>query len=269
MKQTKQMKFRNIRRLGDIVMKTRTILIGFMLVALLFISGCNLDNSSLKDHSGNAITDVGGNGTTDVGGNGTTDVGDDGMVRTVLNGSGNGASSLPHYVSIEIIERCLISDEVVSANVFLGHPIFRDSVAFSDFSLDIDILQNCSFSIVVNYNGEKSITAVEDVDYMDASYNITTTDLYNEVEVYKGTVVNYSKYHQVNLNLNSIIGVSDGYLNVELHIELPDGTQHIVMSDTLYYSVTDTEVVFGLVSNPIAHEGDKGVITNGWTYVNK
>ncbi len=242
-----------------------------------------LDPSYLKDNSefriyptyisidyfGNGTTNVDGNGTTDVGGNDTTDVVDDGMVRTVLNGGGFGSPSLPHYVSTEIVERCLISDEVVSANVFLGHPIFRDSVAFSDFSLDIDTLQNCSFSIVINYNGEKSVTVVEDVDYMDASYNITTIDLYDDGDVYKGTVVNYSKYHKVNLDLNSMIGVSDGYVHVELHIELPDGTQSIVMSDTLYYSVTDTEIVFGLVSNPIAHEGDKGVITNGWTYEEK
>ena len=212
-------------------------------------------------------TENGGNGTTENGGNGTTNVVNDGMVRTVLNGGGQGAASLPHYVSTEVVKRCLISNETVSANIYLGHATFRNSVAFSDFVLDVSELQNCSFSIIANYNGATNVVLVENVNYTDELYKITTTDLYDENEVYKGNVVNYSKYHSVNLDIASMMGVPYGYVNIELHLQLPDGTESVVVSDTVYYSVTETEIVFGLVSNPIAHEGDPGIITNGWTYV--
>ena len=204
--------------------------------------------------------------TTENGGNGTTNVVDDGMVRTVLNGGGQGAASLPHYVSTEVVKRCLISNETVSANIYLGHATFRNSVAFSDFVLDVSELQNCSFSIIANYNGATNVVLVENVNYTDELYKITTTDLYDENEVYKGSVVNYSKYHSVNLDIASMMGVPYGYVNIELHLQLPDGTESVVVSDTVYYSVTETEIVFGLVSNPIAHEGDPGIITNGWVY---
>ncbi len=43
---------------------------------------------------------------------------------------------------------------------------------------------------------------------MDASYNVTTTDFFDDREVYKETVVEYNKYHKVNLDLNSMMGVS-------------------------------------------------------------
>ena len=204
--------------------------------------------------------------TTENGGNGTTNVVDDGMVRTVLNGGGQGAASLPHYVSTEVVKRCLISNETVSANIYLGHATFRNSVAFSDFVLDVSELQNCSFSIIANYNGATNVVLVENVNYTDELYKITTTDLYDENEVYKGNVVNYSKYHSVNLDIASMMGVPYGYVNIELHLQLPDGTESVVVSDTVYYSVTETEIVFGLVSNPIAHEGDPGIITKGWEY---
>ena len=209
----------------------------------------------------------GGSGTTENGDNGTNNVVDDGMVHTVLNGGGQGAASLPHYVSTEVVKRCLISNETVSANIYLGHATFRNSVAFSDFVLDVSELQNCSFSIIANYNGATNVVLVENVNYTDELYKITTTDLYDENEVYKGNVVNYSKYHSVNLDIASMMGVPYGYVNIELHLQLPDGTESVVVSDTVYYSVTETEIVFGLVSNPIAHEGDPGIITNGWTYV--
>ena len=239
-----------------------------MVACFVFIIAAVFSFPDLLDPPGfdYVMLENGGNMADNVGGNGTTDVGGNDMVRTVLNGGGYAAPSLPHYFSTEVVKRCLISDNVVSANVYLGHPTFRNSVAFSDFTLDMDELQNCSFFIAINYNGEKSVTVVEAVDYASTSYKVTSTDLYDEGEVYKGTVVNYSKYHKVNLDLSSMVGVPYGYVNIELHIELPDGTQTLVMDDTLYYSVTDTEIVFGLVSNPIAHEGDDGIITHGWTY---
>lgn len=226
----------------------------------MFISGCNTINPSLNNSC---------NDTTENGGNGTTDVVDDGMVRTVLNDGGQWTPSLPHYVSTEIIKRCSISDEFVSAKIYLGHPMFRDSVAFSDFVLEMSELQDCLFSIVVNYNGENRVTVTDNINYIDELYKITTTHLYDENEVYKGSVVNYSKYHSVNLDIASMMGVPYGYVNIELQIHLPDGTESVVMSNTIYYSVTETEVIFGLVSNPIAHEGDPGIITNGWTYEEK
>ena len=111
----------------------KKLLICLMIVSLLFISGCSiLDPSLNRDREG--ATESDGNDTN---GEGTTDAVDDGMVRTVLNGGGMGGASLPHYVSTEIVKRCSISDGFVSANVYLGHPPFRGSVAFSDFVLDM------------------------------------------------------------------------------------------------------------------------------------
>lgn len=207
------------------------------------------------------------NNTTENGGNGTTDVVDDGMVRTVLNGGGFGAPSLPYYVSTEIIKRCMISDRTISANIYLGHDWFGDSVVFSDFdyALSVDDLKDCSFTLVADYNGKKRVVVAENIDYASDLYDVTVRDLW-EGDAYKGYVVNYSQFQQIDLDLNSMIGVSYGYVNIELRIQLPDGSQSWVMGDTLYYSVTDTEIVFGLVSNPIAHEGDKGIITKGWEY---
>ena len=247
-----------------------------MIVSLLFMSGCNIIDPSL-DRDGNGATESDGKGTTENDGNGTfgsdgkgtIEAVDDGMVRTVLNGGGMGAVSLPHFVSTEIGKRCLISDGFVSANVYLGHLPFRGSVAFSDFALDMSDLQNCSFSIIADYNGNQRVTVMENVDYTDALYNVTTTALFDENEVYKGSVVNYSKYHNIDLDIASLVGVFYGYVNIELQIQLPDGTRSVVTSDTLYYSVTDTEIVFGLVSDPVAHEGDPGIVTHGWTYEKK
>lgn len=254
----------------------KKLLICLMIVSLLFISGCNIIDPSLNrdgnrasESDGKGTTENDGNGTFGSDGKGTIEAVDDGMVRTVLDGGGMGAVSLPHYVSTEIGKRWLISDGFVSANVYLGHPPFRGSVAFSDFALDMSELQNCSFSIIADYNGNQRVTVMENVNYTDALYNVTTTALFDENEVYKGSVVNYSKYHNIDLDIASLVGVTYGYVNIELQIQLPDGTTSVVTSDILYYSVTDTEIVFGLVSDPVAHEGDPGIITHGWTYEKK
>ncbi len=199
----------------------------------------------------------------DNGDNGTTSTTINGTVKTVLNGFG--AASLPHYISAEITKRCYVAEGSVAAKVFIGHPTFRDTVAFSDFLLSKEELQNCSFSIVVNYNGKKSATVVNNIDYIDAAYKVSIRDIYDG-EVYKGSNVNYSKYHSISLDLNKMTSVSYGFVNIELYITLSDGTQSVVTDTTLYYSVVDGEIVFGLRSNPAAHEGDEGVITHGWTY---
>ena len=199
-----------------------------------------------------------GDGTTENGGNGTTAVVDDGMVRTVINGGGQGAPSLPYYVSTEIVKCCLIADGTVNANIYLGHDGWIK-----------DELKNCTFSIVAYYNNGKNYVEVANgIDYSSNMYDVTIKDLWDGDD-YKGYVVNYSQFEEIELDISSMLGVSYGYMIIELRITLPDGSQAGVMSDSVYYSVTDTEIVFGLVSNPIAHEGDPGIITHGWTYEKK
>lgn len=215
-------------------------------------------------------TENGGNGTTENGGNGTTNVVNDGMVRTVLNGGGQGAASLPYYVSTEVVKRCLITDETVNAKIYLGHDgWFDDLVYFTELErpLTMDELKNCTFSIVAYYNnGKDYVELANGIDYSSNLYDVAITDLWDGND-YNGYVVSYSQFEEIELDIDSMLGVSYGYIIFELRITLPDGSQAGVMSDSVYYSVTDTEIVFGLVSNPIAHEGDPGIITNGWTYV--
>ena len=214
----------------------------------------NLNDNSDNNSNNNANNDTNNNN----GGNGTTDVVDDGMVRTVLNGGGQGAPSLPYYVSTEIVKRCLIADGTVNANIYLGHDGWIK-----------DELKNCTFSIVAYYNNGKNYVEVANgIDYSSNLYDVTIKDLWDGND-YNGYVVNYSQFEEIELDISSMLGVSYGYIIIELRITLPDGSQAGVMSDSVYYSVTDTEIVFGLVSNPIAHEGDKGIITHGWTYEGK
>ena len=229
----------------------------------------DVGGNGTTDIGGNGTTDVGGNGTTDIGGNGTTNVGGNEMVRTVLDGGGLGGPSLPYYVSTEIVKRCLISDGTVSAKIFLGHDRwFSDLVYFTELDrpLSIEELKDCTFSLVAYYNsGTNYVEIANNIDYSSELYDVTIQDQWVG-EDYNGYVVNYSKFVDVDFDISSMVGVSYGYVIIGLRITLPDGSQAGVMSDSVYYSVTDTEIVFGLVSNPIAHEGDEGIITHGWTY---
>ena len=216
------------------------------------------DSSNTNSNDNYNTSENGGDDTTENGDNGTTDIIDDGMVRTILNGGGFGAPSLPYYVSTEVAKRCLIADGTVNANIYLGHDGgFKDE------------LKNCTYSIVVYYNNGKNYVEVANgIDYSSNLYDVTIKDLWDGDD-YKGCVVNYSQFEEIELDISSMLGVSYGYIIIELRITLPDGSQAGVMSDSVYYSVTDTEIVFGLVSNPIAHEGDKGIITHGWAYEGK
>lgn len=216
------------------------------------------DNSNTNSNDNYNTSENGGDDATENGDNGTTDIIDDGMVRTILNGGGFGAPSLPYYVSTEVAKRCLIADGTVNANIYLGHDGgFKDE------------LKNCTYSIVAYYNNGKNYVEVANgIDYSSNLYDVTIKDLWDGDD-YKGCVVNYSQFEGIELDISSMLGVSYGYIIIELRITLPDGSQAGVMSDSVYYSVTDTEIVFGLVSNPIAHEGDKGIITHGWTYEGK
>ncbi len=226
----------------------------------------NTDDDS-NDNSNSTEND--GDGTIENGDNGTTNVVDDGMVRTVLNGGGQGAPSLPYYVSTEIVKRCLIADGTVNANIYLGHDgWFGDLVYFTELErpLTMEELKNSTFSIVAYYNNSKNyVELANGMDYSSNLYDVAIKDLWDDND-YNGYVVNYSQFEEVELDIGSMLGVSYGYIIIELRITLSDGSQAGVMSDSVYYSVTETEIVFGLVSNPIAHEGDPGIITHGWTY---
>lgn len=71
---------------------------------------------------------------------------------------------------------------------------------------------------------------------------------------------------KIDLDFDLIKNVSYGFINIELHIKLADGTQSIMTSTTLDYSVVENEVILGLSKNPVLHEGETRAITNGWTY---
>ncbi len=192
---------------------------------------------------------------------------DNEKVTTVLDVFG--APSLPYFISTEVNKRCLLSEKTTSANVYLGHLKFNANdvllIGSDDFYPSIKEAKNYKFSVAIKYNGQECVTVADNINYLDSSYDVTMKDMY-EGEDYKGTIVNYQKYHEIDVDLASMTGVSYGYINIELIVTLPDGTPFVVMSDTLYYSVTDTEIVFGLCENPILHEGEPDSITSGWKY---
>ena len=79
-------------------------------------------------------------------------------------------------------------------------------------------------------------------------------------------VVHYNKCDTIQLDTEIMSEKNYGFVNVELYMISNTNQRYIVSAETLYYSVTESEIVFGLVSNPIGQEGDPGIITKGWEY---
>ena len=190
----------------------------------------------------------------------------DNIIRTILNSFG--APSLPHYVSAETAKYHSVTDELIDVNVYLGHPNFNmfNDIPFSDFVLSKEDLENYAFSIVVNYNNEQTAKVLDDVDYINSAYNITTSDLYED-DIYMGSIVHYRKYHTIGLEAQLLKDKNHGFVDIQLILKsLQDDSEIIVMNTTLYYSVTPEQIIFGLSENPALHEGESGAITCGWEY---
>ena len=189
-------------------------------------------------------------------------------IRTILNSFG--APSLPHYVSAEIVKYHSVTDESIDVNVFLGHPSFDifNVIPFSEFALSKEDLKNYTFGVVINYNNEQAVAVLDDVDYINSAYNITMSDLYED-DIYMGSIVHYSKYHTVGLDVQLLKDKAYGFVDIQLILKsLQDDSDFIVMNTTLYYSVTQEHIIFGLSENPALHEGETGAITCGWEYRN-
>ena len=165
---------------------------------------------------------------------------------------------LPQFMSLEVDKHNALSNSsAINIDVYMGYDILnQDGVAFSDIVVPESDFAKYTFVLEINYNNETRTVALDTVNYFEEY----------RCDMYQG-VVQYSKYNTVQLDATKMTGKSYGFVNVELYMISDTNERYFVSAETLYYSVTETEIVFGLVSNPIAHEGDPGIITNGWTYV--
>ena len=166
-------------------------------------------------------------------------------------------ASLPQFMSLEVDKHnALSSGGSINVDVYMGYIILnKDGAAFSDIIVPVSDFAEYTFVLEINYNNETRTVALDSLNYFE-EYRC---DMYQDV-------VQYSKYNTVQLDTTKMTGKSYGFVNVELYMISNTNERYYVSAETLYYSVTDTEIVFGLVSNPVATEGDPGIITNGWVY---
>ena len=166
---------------------------------------------------------------------------------------------LPQFMSLEADKHnALSNDSAINIDVYMGYDILnKDGVAFSDIIVPESDFAEYTFVLEINYNNETRTVALDSLNYFE-EYRC---DMYQDV-------VQYSKYNTVQLDTTKMTGKSYGFVNIELYMISNTNERYYVSAETLYYSVTDTEIVFGLVSNPVATEGDPGIITKGWEYNN-
>lgn len=166
-------------------------------------------------------------------------------------------ASLPQFMSLEADKNNALSNgSAINVDVYMGYKILnKDSAVFSDIVVPESDFAKYNFVLEINYNNETREIALDSVNYFE-EYRC---DMYQ-------AIVQYSKYNTVQLDTEKMVTKSYGFVNIELYMISDTNERYIVSAETLYYSVTDTEIVFGLVSNPVANEGDPGIITNGWVY---
>ena len=163
---------------------------------------------------------------------------------------------LPQFMSLEADKHNALSNGIISIDVYMGYDILnKDGAAFSDIIVPESDFEKYTFVLEINYNNEERIIALDSVNYFEEY----------RCDMCQG-VVQYSKYNTVQLDMNKMLTKRYGFVNVELYMISETSERYYVSAETLYYSVTDTEIVFGLVSDPVANEGDPGIITNGWEY---
>ena len=168
-------------------------------------------------------------------------------------------ASLPQFMSLEVDKHNALSNgSAISVDVYMGYDILnKDGAAFSDIIVPESDFGKYTFVLEVNYNNEERVIVLDSLNYFEEY----------RCNMYQG-IVQYSKYNTVQLDTTKMTGKSYGFVNVELYMISDTNERYYVSAETLYYSVTDTEIVFGLVSNPVANEGDSGIITKGWEYSN-
>lgn len=168
-------------------------------------------------------------------------------------------ASLPQFMSLEVDKHnALSSGGSINVDVYMGYIILnKDGAAFSDIIVSESDFAKYTFILEINYNNEERVIALDSLNYFEEY----------RCDMYQG-IVQYSKYNTVQLDTTKMTGKSYGFVNVELYMISDTNERYYVSAETLYYSVTDTEIVFGLVSNPVATEGDPGIITKGWEYSN-
>ena len=166
-------------------------------------------------------------------------------------------ASLPQFMSLEADKNNALSNgSAINVDVYMGYILLnKERAAFSDIIVPVSDFAEYTFVLEINYNNETRTVALDSLNYFE-EYRC---NMYQDV-------VQYSKYNTVQLDTTKMTGKSYGFVNVELYMISNTNERYYVSAETLYYSVTDTEIIFGLVSNPVATEGDPGIITNGWVY---
>ena len=166
-------------------------------------------------------------------------------------------ASLPQFMSLEADKNNALSNgSAINVDVYMGYILLnKEGAAFSDIIVPVSDFAEYTFVLEINYNNETRTVALDSLNYFE-EYRC---DMYQDV-------VQYSKYNTVQLDTTKMTGKNYGFVNIELYMISNTNERYYVSAETLYYSVTDTEIIFGLVSNPVATEGDPGIITNGWVY---
>ncbi len=169
-------------------------------------------------------------------------------------------ASLPQFMSLEAEKHnTLSSGATIDVDVYMGYVLLnKDGAAFSDIIVPEEDFENYTFVLEINYNNETRVIAIENLNYF-AEY---------KCDMRQG-VIYYNEYNTIQFDTEKMSEKSYGFVNVELYMISDTDQRYWVSAQTLYYSVTDTEIVFGLVSNPVANEGDPGIITKGWEYNNQ
>ena len=213
-----------------------------------YTCGCPHDDGAVPhyDENGDHICDACG---YVIGENATNT----GKVQTTIGEDAH----LPQFMSLEVDKHNALSNgSAISVDVYMGYDILnKDGAAFSGIVVPESDFEKYTFVLEINYNNETRAVAIDAVNYFEEY----------RCDMYQG-VVQYSKYNTVQLDTTKMTGKSYGFVNLELIMISDTNERYYVSAETLYYSVTETEIVFGLVSNPVATEGDPGIITNGWVY---
>ena len=178
---------------------------------------------------------------------------DTGKVQTTIGEE----ATLPQFMSLEADKHNALSNgSGINIDVYMGYKVLnKDGAVFSDIIVPESDFAKYTFVLEINYNNEIRVVALDSVNYFEEYI----CDMYQDV-------VQYSKYDTIQLDTETMSEKSYGFVNVELSMISDTNQRYWVSAQTLYYSVTDTEIVFGLVSNPVANEGDPGIITKGWEY---
>ena len=187
-------------------------------------------------------------------------------VQTLVNAN---EASLPHELAIEAERVNAIADGTIKVNVYFGHlGDTQNRWHFSQTSVHGDDIDDYYVELRATYNEEATATVLSDIDYFSDDYRVYLTSIDDENGYTIETIVNFNKYHEVELDVNELAKKEYGFVNIEIClVSKIDHSTDFGAYATLYYSYKETEVVFGIKSNPVATPDTDGVIDkSGWTY---